>query len=214
MNIGIGIRLGSISVRGTAALPAPITTSRAFNSGGGQVGSTNTGAIPADWVRSEATVTSVIFANDNSVTSIGSYAFAYTGLTSVTIPNSVTSIGSAAFRYCGSLTGSLNVPSSVTSIGAYAFGAAPALTTLTIPNSVTVINNNIIEGCTVLTDAYLNQPLNDINPSAFTSSSLTTIHIRPSPNTPAGWTIGSGQTICGKSGVTVAADWTTYPNPP
>ena len=38
---------------------------------------------------------------ENSVTSIGDYAFSYcTKLTSITIPNSVTSIGSHAFEYC------------------------------------------------------------------------------------------------------------------
>ena len=82
----------------TSASPAPITTSRAFNSSGEQVGSTNTGDIPADWVNEEATVTSVIFANDNSVTNIGGNAFRSNQLTSETIPNSVTSIGSYAFR--------------------------------------------------------------------------------------------------------------------
>ena len=93
--IGYGVRLCSLTV---GALPSPITTSRAFNSSGGQVGSTNTGDIPESWVQSEATVTSVIFANDNSVTSIGNYAFAScSALTSITIPNSVTSIGAEAF---------------------------------------------------------------------------------------------------------------------
>ena len=54
------------------------------------------------------------------VTSIGSDAFKYSSLTSVTIPNSVTSIGGSAFYYCSSLT-SVTIPNSVTSIGSYAF---------------------------------------------------------------------------------------------
>jgi hypothetical protein len=54
-----------------------------------------------------------------SATSIGSYAFGYNQLTSVTIPNSVTSIGSYAFR-SNQLT-SVTIPDSVTSIGSYAF---------------------------------------------------------------------------------------------
>ena len=153
----------------------------------------------------------------NRVTSIGSYAFySCTGFTgTLTLGNSITSIGSGAFRYCTGLTGSLNLPNSVTSIGAYAFGNLNALTgPLIIPNSASAIGNNIIENCTALTDAYLNQPLASIHTDAFISSGLTTIHLRPSPNTPAGWTIGSGQTIGNQSGVTVVANWTTYPNPP
>ena len=46
---------------------------------------------------------------DYAVTSIGDMAFAYCGLTSVTIPNSVTSIGDRAFEYCKGLT-SITIP--------------------------------------------------------------------------------------------------------
>lgn len=92
----------------------PITTSRAFNSSGDQVGSTNTGDIPDNWVTAQS-VASVIFANDGSVTTIGSGAFLYNQLTAVSIPNGVTSIGAYAF-YSNLLT-SVTIPNSVTSIG-------------------------------------------------------------------------------------------------
>jgi hypothetical protein len=61
---------------------------------------------------------------------------------------------------------------------------------------------------------YLNTALSGLNASALALSSITTIHLRPAPNTPAGWTTGAGQTIKGKSGVTVVSNWTTYPNLP
>jgi hypothetical protein len=130
---------------------APITTSKAFNSSGVQVGSTNTGDIPSNWVANESTVTSVIFANDNSVTSIGDYAFqSCTALTTITIPNSVTSIGAYAFNGCTGLT-SVTIPNSVTSIGSYAFLGCTGLTTLTIPNGVTTIGQKTFQNCTSLT---------------------------------------------------------------
>ena len=67
----------------------------------------------------------------NSVTSIGSHAFARcSGLTSVTIGNSVTSIGEDAFRGCSGLT-SVTIPNSVTSIGSGAFYWCPGLTSVT-----------------------------------------------------------------------------------
>ncbi|KAB2653079.1 MAG: leucine-rich repeat domain-containing protein, partial [Verrucomicrobia bacterium] len=87
----------------------------------------------------------------NSVTSIGSWAFANcNGLTSVTLPNSVTSIGSWAFANCTGLT-SVTLPDSVTSIGSWAFANCTGLTSMTIPDSVTSIGDYAFYNCTGLT---------------------------------------------------------------
>lgn len=172
----------------------------------------------------------------NTVTSIGNYAFNQcSGLTgSLTIPNSVTSIGEGAFSSCSGFTsltlneglevigtsafdgltnvsGNLIIPNSVITIGSYAFNYNTFNGPLTIPNSVTTIGDGAFRSCTNITNAYLNQPLTAIDTDAFLNSGLTTVHLRPAPNTPAGWTIGAAQTIGGKSGVTVVADWTEYP---
>jgi hypothetical protein len=173
------------------------------------------GPVPDDWQNGNPDITQLTLGT--SATNIGSYAFAYcyslTG--NLTIPNSVTSIGSYAFYYCAGFTGSLTIPNSVTSIDSLAFQSCSGFTgSLTIPNSVTNIGSQAFKSCPNLTSAYLNQPLSAVGSNAFQSSGITTISLRPSPNTPAGWTIGSGQTIGGKAGVTVVADWTTYPDPP
>ena len=79
--------------------------------------------------------TETSFVIPDSVTSIGSYAFAWCGsLTSITIPDSVTSIGDDAFFGCGSLT-SITIPDSVTSIGSYAFNGCSSLTRVTFENT-------------------------------------------------------------------------------
>jgi hypothetical protein len=98
--LGLGLSLPQ-----TLKVGAPvITTSRAFNSSGVQVGSTNTGSIPDLWVYNQTTITSVIFANNNSVTSIGYASFSNCeSLPSITIPSSVTSVGGSAFNACSSL---------------------------------------------------------------------------------------------------------------
>ena len=83
----------------------------------------------------------------NSVTNIGDNAFYLcTGLTSVTIPNSVTNIGIGAFYNCSSLT-SIEIPNSVTSIGEYAFCYCNSLTSVTIPNNVTYIGYDAFYNC-------------------------------------------------------------------
>ena len=64
------------------------------------------------------------------VTSISNYAFASSGLTSVTIPMSVTSIGHGAFWGCAGMT-SVTIPSGVTSIGEYAFHWCSGLESVT-----------------------------------------------------------------------------------
>jgi hypothetical protein len=91
--------------------------------------------------------TSIIFAAESPLTTIGSYAcYGCTSLASITIPNSVTSIGSYAFQGCTSLTG-ITIPDNVTSIGSYAFQDCTSLTGITIPDSVTSIGSNAFDGC-------------------------------------------------------------------
>jgi len=88
--------------------------------------------------------------NKLPVTGIGDYAFAETGLTSITLPNSLTSIEEGAFTNCKRLA-SINIPNSVISIGEWAFHDCTSLTSINIPNSVTDIVDGAFLGCTSLT---------------------------------------------------------------
>lgn len=81
----------------------------------------------------------VNFSDNPSLTTIGSNAFASTGLTSVTIPNTVQTIGSSAFSSCEDLT-SLDLKN-VTTIESNAFSHCTGLTSLTIPATVTAIHD-------------------------------------------------------------------------
>ncbi len=62
-----------------------------------------------------------VIPTDNSVTSIGDYAFyGNYEITSITIPDNITSIGWCSFAECGGLT-EITIPGSITSIGEGAF---------------------------------------------------------------------------------------------
>ena len=91
--------------------------------------------------------------NWNNVTEIGSYAFAYCDLTSLTIGSGVQTIGSYAFAYCD-LT-SLTIGSGVQTIGSDAFRHCD-FTSVTIGSGVQTIGNYAFYNCTNLTEINFN----------------------------------------------------------
>lgn len=64
----------------------------------------------------------------SDIKSIGKFAFARSGIESVTIPEGVTRIGYGAFYHCDNLK-EINIPSSVVTIDEYAFENTPYLST-------------------------------------------------------------------------------------
>ena len=83
-----------------------------------------------------------------SVTSIDGSAFQLCYLTSVTIGNSVTTIGSYAFAQCWKLT-SVTIGNSVADIGSNAFCSCTGLTSIDLPESVTNIGWKAFDRLTV-----------------------------------------------------------------
>ncbi len=82
----------------------------------------------------------------NSVTSIGRYAFAYSGLESVTIPDNVASVANSTFKGCADLT-SVTMPGGLTNIESDAFFGCKGLSSVTIPGSVISIGNYAFFDC-------------------------------------------------------------------
>ena len=111
----------------------------------------------------------------NSVTSIGDYAFAKSGVRSITIPNSVTSIGNYAFY--GSDLASVIIPESVTSWGKYAFSNCNDLTSVTISEGVTSIGNGAFYGCYNLTSITIPNSVTSIGHGAFSYTGLKSVTI-------------------------------------
>lgn len=97
-------------------------------------------------------------------TSFYDLAFYRAGMTAVTIPNSVTSIGSGAFAYCARLK-AVTIPESVTQIGWWAFGWCESLERVTLSSQVSEYHTTFINcdslrdvtvpnGVKVLTDTF------------------------------------------------------------
>ena len=104
--------------------------------------------------------------NGLPVTSIGEYAFAYCGLTGVTIPGSVIGIGAYAFEQCTSLP-NLTIPNSVTNVGAFAFYGCTSLTRITIGNSVINIGDDAFADCIGLPNVTIPNSVTNIGVYAF-----------------------------------------------
>ena len=129
------------------------------------------------WYSYDGTLKSVVI--EEGVTSIGKYAFTYTGKqgAEVTIPASVTAIVESAFFYSHFQTITFAESSQLTSIGDKAFQKCSALTTVTIPASVTSIGNNAFNQCSALTTVTIPASVTSIGHNAFNQcSALNTVN--------------------------------------
>jgi len=120
-----------------------------------QIGSTSDSSFSGGAFQDCTGLTSISI--PNSVTSIGTSAFAGTGLSAMaletvtfTAGSQLQTISSYAFEYCTNLTG-ISIPDSVRSIGSYAFSNCTKLTSINIPASVYSIGIGPAYGCTLLT---------------------------------------------------------------
>jgi uncharacterized repeat protein (TIGR02543 family) len=104
-------------------------------------------------------LTSVVL--PDTVTDIGAWAFAQSGITGIEFPEGLKTIGDYAFYGCEGLT-SIVIPSGVTSIGAGAFMNTINLAEVTIPSSVTSIG----------TDAFSSAPITTLHVEEGTSADV------------------------------------------
>ena len=110
------------------------------------------------------------------VTVIGRDAFAgCTDLTGVVIPDTVTEIGTWAFAQTG-LT-SIDLPTGLTTIGDYAFYGCDGLTSVVIPSGVTSIGDNAFQNDANLAEVTIPSTVTDIGTDAFGDTAITTLHV-------------------------------------
>lgn len=151
---------------------------------------TNNGAITiTKYTGSSSIVIIPGTTNGWPVVNIGTNAFQYSSVGSVTIPNSVTSISPRAFYHCYSLA-NVAIPDSVTNIGDYAFEDC-FLTNLTIGSGVISIGNYAFDYCFSLRSVTIPNSVVTIGVSAFFNcAKLTSITI-PNSVTTIGHTVFS-----------------------
>lgn len=92
---------------------------------------------------------------DSSVaTSIMSFAFSGTELTSIVIPSNITSLGDGAFGCCESLESVCILGDSLTTFDSYLFAECSSLQSIVIPSSITSISSDAFDNCPALTTIY------------------------------------------------------------
>ena len=77
------------------------------------------------------------------ITNISEVAFAYSGITSITLPSSLRTIGANAFQDCHQLS-SIDIPEGVTTIGSTVFAYCNVLSKIVLPNTLKSIGNNVL----------------------------------------------------------------------
>lgn len=111
-----------------------------------------------------------------TVVSIGSHAFAGSGITELSLPESVQSIGEYAFYDCGSLV-SASLPERMTIIDKGAFQNCRMLEIIHLPEGITEISPSCFRGCGSLTEILLPNSVVKLSENAFEHSGLTSITI-------------------------------------
>ena len=111
----------------------------------------------------------------NSIKSIGEFAFANTGLKSITIPGSVSAIGEGAFSGCSLLTG-VTLLNGVETVGEGAFYNT-ALTSIVFPSSIYFIDRYAFAGINSLTNITFLGDVKTIGERAFKDTRISSIVI-------------------------------------
>ena len=145
----------------------------------------------------------------NNVATIGVYAFAFSKITTITIPDSVTTFydgnpflacydlkefkgkfatedgralinGDTILAYANASGSVYNIPNSVTTVGDYAFHGCESLTNVDIPDSVTTIGDHAFFGCDSLTNVDIPNSVATIKAKAFYyCSKLKYVYCKP-----------------------------------
>ncbi|MBO7589613.1 MAG: leucine-rich repeat domain-containing protein [Bacteroidaceae bacterium] len=100
-----------------------------------------------------------------SVSFIGSYVFAYSGLTPFVLPPGIESISDGMFYGC--IFTSIDIPEHVSHIGSSAFANCDRLTSVVIPSNVKTIGHNAFSECDSLKTIVISEGVQKVGGYAF-----------------------------------------------
>lgn len=121
-------------------------------------------ADPAPW--SEHCVEIINVTISDGVTSIGSSAFCYCSVKSITLPFGLKHIGASAFFNCPNIQ-QIKIPDSVEHIDPYAFSFCKGLHTVQLPSSLTLISEELFAECDNLKNLSIPDTVTEIGANAF-----------------------------------------------
>lgn len=102
----------------------------------------------------------------DGVTSIGSSAFCYCSVKSITLPFGLKHIGASAFFNCPNIQ-QIKIPDSVEHIDPYAFSFCKGLHTVQLPSSLTLISEELFAECDNLRNLSIPDTVTEIGANAF-----------------------------------------------
>lgn len=115
----------------------------------------------------------------DGVTSIGSSAFCYCSVKSITLPFGLKHIGASAFFNCPNIQ-QINIPDSVEYIDPYAFSCCKGLHTVQLPASLTLISEELFAECDNLRNLSIPDTVTEIGANAFLRCKAFSLETLPS----------------------------------
>lgn len=115
----------------------------------------------------------------DGVTSIGSYAFCYCSVKSITLPFGLKHIGSSAFFNCPNIQ-QINIPDSVEYIDPHAFSCCKGLHTVQLPALLTLISEELFAECDNLRNLSIPDTVTEIGANAFLRCKAFSLETLPS----------------------------------
>ena len=128
----------------------------------------------------------------DSVISIDEWAFASTGLKSVTLPNRLSVVSTRLFSNCAELT-KVDIPDSVKRIGDWVFYFCVNLTTVTFSNNVKNIGDGVFSNCPKLTSFTIPEKVTRLGESVFACTGIKSIIIPDNVKTIGVYSFASGE---------------------